>query len=139
MSEDHLENDLKSIIANATQELFVIAPVLNDDFVTDYLAHTDRELSIRLLTSDRSLHSLLPAIENWVEHHAGQIQVRSATDIHDSCLIVDRCRCYQSTPSFKNRSNAVLINRITDAFSAVRDTYEQLWDKALIEFPHPGM
>lgn len=139
MSEDHLGNDLKSIIANASKELFVVAPALDADFVASYLTHTSRDLSIRLLTSDRCLHNLLPAIENWVEHHAGQIQVRSTTDIHDSCLIVDMCRCYQSALSFDSEANTTAINQIIDAFAAVRDVYEQLWDRALIEFPHPGM
>ena len=139
--EDLVIDELRKIIENAKEELFLIDPDLDAEFVWDYFVHAQRSVSIRLLTSKRYLDSLLSAFEYWVKQREVQIQLRSSVDFHDRFVIVDQNKCYQlSAPSKGEEDKPPLaIIQITDALTAIRDTYERLWDEASVEFPHPGM
>ena len=57
------------------------------------------------------------------------------TKFEVSINLVDGTSCFQSGASFKDggRSAPTTITQITDAFAAVRQTYEDLWKNAKSE------
>ena len=65
------------------------------------------------------------------------ITVKSASNFHDRYLFVDGKACYQSGASFKDGARNA---QITDAFTAVRDTYEAVWQRGQQRFrPEPRL
>jgi hypothetical protein len=54
--------------------------------------------------------------------------------IHDRYVLIDNTSCFQSGSSFKDggKSAPTTLTEITDAFDAVRQTYEELWNAAQI-------
>ena len=53
--EDLASNELRTIVENATEEIFLIDPGLDAEFVWDYFVHANQGVSIRLLTSKQYL------------------------------------------------------------------------------------
>jgi hypothetical protein len=93
-------------------------------------------VSIRLLARER-LSTLLPSVKMFVQQASTNIEVRSASKFHDRYVIVDGSTCFQSGASFKDggRASPTTITEITDAFVAVRQTYEDFWKLGKKEFP----
>lgn len=83
---------------------------------------------MRLLASKR-LPTLIPAVQLFAKQKGIKIELRSATGFHDRYVIVDGTSCYQSGASFKDgaRNGPTAIIQVTDAFPALRQTYEDLW------------
>ena len=79
--------------------------------------------------------TVLPAVELFTQQSAVSIQVRSSDDIHDRYLFVDQSACYLSGASFKDgaKNAPAVLTQITDAFQAMWDTYERLWDGATVK------
>jgi hypothetical protein len=127
-------DQLRKIIELAKQDILFVDPYLDADFVSRYLGYVSSGVTIRLL-SEKKLQSLLPATEAFVRQSSAIVAVRSTGSIHDRYVFVDQAACYQSGASFKDgaRSAATLITQIVDAFPAVHQTYEGLWQQAKVE------
>jgi hypothetical protein len=130
-------DELRKIIAEATADLLFIDPYLDAEFVSSYLPQLKSGLVVRLLTSERKLAGLLPAVAHFTAQSGTRIEVRTTSGIHDRYIIVDGAKCFQSGASFKDgaRSSPTTLTQIADAFSAVKDTYEKLWSKGTIQTP----
>ena len=115
--------------------MFFIDPYLNAEFVSRYMTHVKPGVKIRLLTSDNKLATLVPAVKAFIGQNQVDVELRTATGLHDRHLIVDRTACYQSGASFKDgaRSAPTTISQIIDAFDAMAKTYEALWNGGKIE------
>jgi len=63
------------------------------------------------------------------------ISVRSAGGFHDRYVFVDGAACYHSGASFKDGAvkAPTTLTQITDAFSAVLKTYEDVWAVGTVE------
>jgi hypothetical protein len=127
-------DEIRKIIELSHQDLFFIDPYLDAEFVSRYLPHVPPGVSTRLLAREK-LHTLLPAVDAFVQQTAAKVQVRSAQKFHDRYLIVDRTACYHSGASFKDgaKSAPTTLTQITDAFAAMLATYEGLWSGAKAE------
>jgi hypothetical protein len=127
-------DEVRRIIELAKQDVLFVDPYLDAEFVSRYLSHVSKGVTIRLLARER-LATLLPAIDLFAKQSGCTIQVRSAPHFHDRYVFVDRNTCYQSGASFKDgaRSAPTMLTQITDAFAAMLQTYEDLWSKAKIE------
>ncbi|MEO8097698.1 MAG: hypothetical protein ABI811_08345 [Acidobacteriota bacterium] len=125
--------ELRKIITLAKQDLLFVDPYLDADFVSRYLPHVDRDVSIRLLAREK-LPSLRSAVEIYFQQTGYGIQIRSAPHFHDRYVFVDRVSCYQSGASFKDgaKSAPTTITQITDAHTAVLQTYEEIWASAQV-------
>lgn len=129
-------DEIRKIIEPAIKDILFIDPYLDADFISRYLPHVQEGAKIRLLAREK-LSSLVPAVAAFTEQHRSNIEVRSAQNFHDRYVIVDGANCYQSGASFKDggRNAPTTLTQITDAFFAVRDTYEDLWASSGRKYP----
>jgi hypothetical protein len=83
------------------------------------------------------MSTLLPAVEMFVRQRGTIVQVRSSTALHDRYLFVDRKACYLSGASFQDGAKRApaTLTQILDAFQAMFDTYERLWNSGKVERP----
>jgi hypothetical protein len=127
-------DEVRQIIESAKNDLLFIDPYLDSEFVSRYLGHVSKGVTTRLL-GGKKLATLLPAVDLFVKQSQLAIQVRSAPNLHDRYIFVDRTECYQSGASFKDgaKSAPTTLTQITDAFGAMLQTYEALWSGAEVE------
>jgi hypothetical protein len=121
-------DEIRKLIATANSDLLFVDPYLDANFVSQYLPHVPAAVKIRLLAREK-VTTLLPAVKLFAQQSQMRIEVRSAPNFHDRYFIVDGNACYQSGASFKDggRNAPTTITQITDAFSVVRQTYEDMW------------
>jgi hypothetical protein len=122
-------DEIRQIIELAKSDLLFVDPYLDADFVSRYLPHAQSGVSVRLLASKR-LPTLIPAVQLFAQQSGMRTELRSAPGFHDRYVIVDGKSCYQSGAAFKDggRTAPTTVTQITDAFSAVSQTYEDLWN-----------
>ena len=127
-------DEIRKIIEPAKQDLFFIDAYLDAEFVSRYLPHIAVGVSVRLLAREK-LQTLIPAVDLFAQQSGNSIYVRSISGFHDRYIIVDKAACYQSGASFKDGGKAAptTLTQITDAFPAVLQTYENLWNQAKVE------
>ena len=128
-------DEIRKITEMARDDLLFVDPYLNSEFVSRYLRPITSGVAVRLLTS-KKLSSLLPAVETLVTQTGLRVEVRSAASgLHDRYVFVDEARCYQSGASFKDgaKQSQTTLTQITDAFEAVFQTYQRMWDEAKVE------
>ena len=122
-------DEIRKGIESATSDILFIDSYLNADFVSQYLGHVKEGVSIRLLGSEQYLKSLIPAAEAFSMQNNLELELRTSPNLHDRYMFIDRNQCYQSGASFKDggKKSPTTLTQITDAFSAVFETYETLW------------
>jgi len=127
-------DEVRRIIEIAKQDLLFVDPYLDAEFVSRYLSHVSKGVTIRLLAREK-LPTLLPAVDLLAKQFGYAIQVRSALGFHDRFVFVDHNACYQSGASFKDGAKfaPTTLTQMTDAFAAMSQTYEDLWSKAKSE------
>lgn len=127
-------DEVRKLVEGANVDILFVDPYLDSEFVSRYLTQIRQSVTVRLLTRER-LASLLPAVDLLRQQAALKIEVRVAPGFHDRYVIVDRATCYQSGASFKDgaKKAPTTLTQISDAFSAVLATYEDLWAKATIK------
>jgi hypothetical protein len=127
-------DEVRRIVELAKQDLLFVDPYLDAEFVSRYLSHVSKGVTVRLLARER-LVTLLPAVDLFARQSGCTIQVRSAPHFHDRYVFTDSNSCYQSGASFKDgaKSAPTTLTQITDAFAMMLQTYEDLWKKANIE------
>ena len=129
-------DEVRGKIELARRDILFVDPYLSAEFVSRYLPHVVSGVKTRLLTSDpRHLATLLPAVELFVKQHGASIEIRSSQNLHDRFVFIDGSECYQSGASFKDgaKKAPVTLTQITDAFTAMWQTYETIWSAAKIE------
>lgn len=126
-------DEVRKVIELAKEDLLFVDPYLDAEFVSRYLPHVGAGVAIRLL-SRKKLSTLLPAVDVFVGQSGMKVNVRSAS-FHDRYIFLDRTSCYQSGASFKDgaKSAPTTVTQISDAFAAVLQTYERMWNLAKVE------
>lgn len=121
-------DEVRKIIESAKIDLFFVDPYLDAEFVARYLPHAPDGTRIRLLAREK-LSTLKPSIASFIAQTGHSVEVRSAIGFHDRYVLVDGQTCYQSGASFKDgaKKTPTTLTQITDAFSVVQTTYEDLW------------
>jgi hypothetical protein len=128
-------DEIRKTVELASQEVLFVDPYLDAEFVSRYLHHIRTGVEIRLLSSDKKLNTLLPAIGLFIQQRADSVSVRSTNNLHDRYLFIDKRNCYQSGASFKDgaKKAPTTLTQITDAFAVMWQTYEKLWAAAKVE------
>ena len=129
-------DEIRKITQMASSDLLFVDPYLDAEFVSRYLPQITGGVTVRLLTSEKKLSALLPAVEIFVAQNSLQVQVRSVlSGLHDRYVFVDGTICYQSGASFKDgaKQAPTTLTQITDAFEAVFQHYQGMWADAKIE------
>lgn len=127
-------DEIRKIISVTEREILFVDPYLDAEFVSRYLAHIPTGVRIRLLAREK-IPTLLPAAQAFAKQNQAVLEIRSASNFHDRYVFVDGVECFHSGASFKDggRTAPTTITQITDAFAAVLDTYEKIWQSAKIE------
>jgi len=128
-------NEVRKLVELANAEVFFVDPYLDADFASRYLPGVRAGVAIRLLTSDKRLSSLLPAVDLFAQQASNTVSVRSTNAIHDRFVFIDQVNGYQSGASFKDgaKNAPTTLTQITDAFGAVWKMYDGLWSASTIE------
>ena len=124
-------DELRKLIETARSDLLLVDPYLDAEFVSRYLPFAAVGTQVRMLAREH-LSTLKPAVQAFIAQSGLSVEVRTVSGFHDRYLFVDGQACFQSGASFKDgakRTPTVLV-QITDAFTSVRATYEQLWTSA---------
>jgi len=124
-------DEIRKILETANSDVLFVDPYLDAEFVSRYLPNIKSGVSIRLLARER-LQTLLPSVNAYRVQSQQLIEVRSAPGFHDRYIFVDRNSCYQSGASFKDgaKKSPTTVTQITDAFTAMHSTYEDMWSNA---------
>ena len=124
-------DEIRKVIEVAKSDILFVDPYLDADFVSRYLPHITQGVRIRLLAREK-IQTLLPAAKLFVDQNKATLEIRSAPNFHDRYVFIDERDCYQSGASFKDgaKKTPTTINQITDAFAAVFQTYQDIWDRA---------
>ena len=122
-------DELRKVIELSHNDLLFIDPYLDADFVSRYMPFVASGVKVRLLGREK-ITALVAAVNTYAQQSPLLVYVRSSPQIHDRYLIVDGTACYQSGASFKDgaKNAGTTLTQITDAFSAVKNTYEALWE-----------
>lgn len=126
-------DELRKVIELGKIDIFFVDPYLDAEFVSRYLTHVEQSANIRLLTN-KCLATLLPAVQLIKQQHGLNIEVRSASNLHDRYLFVDKSSCYHSGASFKDgaKKAPTTLTQIVDAFNEVYGLYQNAWDNAVV-------
>lgn len=127
-------DELRKLTEQAVQDVLFVDPYLDADFVSTYLPHVKAGVTIRLLTTEKKLATLLPAVSAFNKQYGSNVAVRTTGTLHDRFLFIDRQACHQSGASFKDgaRNAATVLSQITDAFLVMQKTYEDLWSSGVV-------
>ena len=125
--------ELQKIIKSAKEELFIVDPYIDFDFISEYLINTHKGITIKILTK-RYINEILPAMKKFDAQYTTKTEIRSIDSIHDRYIFVDSCSCYSSGASFKDGAtkSPTTINQITDVCDAMLDAYRKKWDSGKI-------
>jgi hypothetical protein len=126
-------DEVRKLIEVARNDLLIVDPYLDTEFVSRYLPFVPSSTCVRLLARER-VSTLKPAVEAYKIQTSLPIEVRTITGFHDRYIFVDQQACYQSGASFKDgaKKTPTILVQITDAFPSVKATYEQLWQDATV-------
>lgn len=127
-------DEIRKIIESATSGVLFVDPYLDAEFVSNYLGHVSSGVNVRLLACEK-LVTLIPAVALFSKQSRLNVEVRSNNDFHDRFIFIDGNCCYQSGASFKDgaKNTPTTLTQITDAFVAMQQTYETIWDRSKIE------
>lgn len=125
-------DELRKAIELATSDVLFVDPYLDAEFVSRYLPHVRKDAKVRLLTSDKRVTVLLPAVAMFCQQHSHAVEVRTSDGLHDRYLFIDHRSCYQSGASFKDgaRNAPTTLTQIIDPFDAVWAVYDAKWNAA---------
>lgn len=124
-------DEVRRIIESAKTDIYFIDAYIDAEFISRYLPHVSADTKIRILAREK-LTTLRPAVAAFIAQNQREVEIRTIAGFHDRYIFVDGLKCFQSGASFKDgaKKAPTTLTQITDAFSAVLETYEQLWTKA---------
>jgi len=127
-------DEVRKVVALADVDAFFVDPYLDAEFVSRYLPFVRPTTQVRLMTTEKKIDSLIPAVELFSTQNGLAVSVRTTMEMHDRYVFVDKRSCFQSGASFKDgaKKAPTTLTEITDAFKAVLETYEKLWASAHI-------
>jgi hypothetical protein len=120
--------DLKSILATAQGEIFVLDPYLNGEIFDLYAGSIPRTVGFRLLSNN------IPAdVTALAQKYAsgGNLQFRSSASVHDRVIFVDK-RVWMSGQSIKDAAKKKPTYIVEHDEPLMREIYERIWLSASV-------
>ena len=120
--------DLKSILATAQGEIFVIDPYLSMEIFDVYASSIPRSVKFCLLSNN------VPSdVEALAQKYAsgGNLQFRVSTSVHDRVIFVDK-RVWLSGQSIKDAAKKKPTYIVEHDEPPMREIYERIWQSALV-------
>ena len=128
-------DETRKILEEAKSEIYLVDPYVSADIVGDYFKAIDRKVSLRVLTSKKqSAQQIVPAARCLTSQNSISIAIRGADNLHDRFWFIDGAVGYQSSSSVKDggKKSPALIMKISDAFDAVLQMYEEKWNSGTV-------
>jgi len=128
--------EVLEIIRVAAKDILFIDPYLDAEFVSAYLPQVPPGVTVRLLTVNRQVPALKPALELYNKQHGASVQLRALDNktLHDRHLVIDGTDVFQSGASFKDgaKSAPTSLNQIVDVAAVMIAAHEQRWASATV-------
>lgn len=128
--------EVQEIIQGAMRDILFIDPYLDVEFVSTYLPQVQASVAVRLLTVNRQVVSLKPALDLYNKQNGVGVQLRALDNktLHDRHLVIDGVDVFQSGASFKDgaKSAPTSINQIVDVAAVMVAAHEQRWAGAVV-------
>ena len=129
-------DEVRLLMAGATQDALFIDPYINPEFVTRYLPQMPAGVRVRLLTAEMQATALHEALKLYRQEHRRDVELRVMNDkaLHDRHLVIDSREVYQSGASFKDggKNAPTSINQIVDLASEMIAAHEKRWASARV-------
>lgn len=121
-------DEVRKVVASASNELFFVDPYVDADFASRYLTQVPSAVRVRLL-GKKGMPSFMPAVDLLRQQNKMSIEVRTSPSLHDRYIFVDKKTGFHSGASFKDgaRNAPTTFTEVTDALAAIQATYETLW------------
>lgn len=123
--------DLKSIIANAEEEIFVVDPYFNGEAFDIYLSELDPNVNVLILAGRYSKD-----IKNYIDKHITQyktsITLRRSKELHDRIIFIDGEVSWIMGGSIKDagKKATYLIPLATPITQTKFEIYKKIWGRA---------
>ena len=120
--------DLKSILATAQGEIFVIDPYLSAEIFDVYAGAIPRKVKFWLLSNNVSSD-----VKNLAQKYAsgGNLQFRVSDSVHDRVIFVDK-RVWLSGQSIKDAAKKKPTYVVEHDEPLMREIYERIWQSASV-------
>ena len=123
-----LGRDLEKILAAAQKSVFLVEPYADENIFPGYLAKTNSDIEIRLLTKNVSAATLAAAAT--FAQTRPTFAARKSSRIHDRVIIIDEADCWVLGQSIKDAATTKPTYLLpVVAFSDMRSLYEELWNE----------
>lgn len=131
---------LKDTVSNATSDLFIADPYLDDE-IFDYVSVAEAGASIRLLTMQKNqrqqqlMAALRAARAKFQQQYGRQVEVRASNSFHDRVIFIDKRTCWLSGASIKDaakRAPTYLAALPLDLVQDKLSDYETIWQSAAV-------
>ncbi len=123
--------EIRSIVSQATSEIFVVDPYV-DHTLWILLTNVSDRCTIRVLTENMKADFALEAKKFSAQHKSG-VEVRRTTNYHDRFIILDGSRCFHLGASIKDAGAKTCalseMQRASIAAAAIGDA-ETAWKQA---------
>ena len=93
--------DLKEIISEAKNEIFIIDPYFDGDSFNTYLGDLGNKFTIRILYKKESL-DVVGHIKRFESQYKVKSEIRKSNEIHDRIIILDKTDCWIIGGSIKD-------------------------------------
>lgn len=124
--------DVKKIIAEAAEEIFLVDPYFDGRIFDSYFGEVGSKMRLRLLV-DQYASDLKGYVQRHVDAFGSQIELRrNKKDLHDRMLFVDAENCWFTGGSFKDagRKASFLIPFGTELTRKKYAMYQAIWDRS---------
>ena len=120
--------DLKSILATAQAEIFVVDPYLNAEIFDVYAGSISRSVKFRLLSNNIPVD-----VKALAQKYAsgGNLQFRNSTLIHDRVIFADN-RVWVAGQSIKDAAKKKPTYIVEHDEPLMREIYERIWQSASV-------
>lgn len=124
--------DLKNLIKNAKQELFISDGYVDEELLELYVDKVPSSVNIRILTN-KPQGNFLTVAKKFSQKPNTKFEVRKTENVHDRVIFVDDS-CYVFGQSIKDAAKQkptyIIKLDIKEIFTLCKKAYEELWNRA---------
>lgn len=124
--------DIKNIIENVENEIFIIEPFVTDHLLEVTLKDINKNIKIRILTNSHNAdkRGAFSKLSNLFSKQVKSYEVRESEDIHDRGIFVDDCAGWVMGQSIKDGGKKpTYIIKLRDS-KRLESIYQKIWNSA---------
>ena len=124
--------DVKQIISNAEDQIFLVDPYFNGEIFDSYFGEVAQSIKVHLLV-DRYVNDLKGYVERHVAQYGSRIELRANKhELHDRLLFIDGETCWFTGGSFKEAGHkaSYLVPFGTEISADKLAIYRDIWNRS---------